>query len=357
MSLNPDIFRALFEEGRDLGLHSGLQMHVRQHGRVLLDVAWGEACPGVLMENRTLMLWMSSGKPLLAAGLGLLFDERKLEWDDRVVRFIPEFGKYGKEEMTLRHLLTHTGGFRGADLIRETDWGTLVAKVCESKPEPGWEPGKKAGYHSAGSWVILGEVVRRITGSIPGPWLRENLFLPWGLCSTSLGLARGSDLPVSCMHLSQGGDLLPHPVWSVEEHLEAGWPGSNILATAHDMAVFYEALLDGGRGVLQRETVAELVRPHREGMMDQTFKHRVRMGLGFVLDSKTENIFWHSYGYGRYASHATFGHGGNQSSLAFADPVNGLVVAAAYNAMPGELPHQGRMRQLVETVYQEAGLG
>lgn len=345
-----------FEAGREQGLHTGLQIHVRLHGEVLLDEAWGEERAGVSLQTRALMLWMSSGKPLLAAGLALLKDGRKLDWEDPVVMYLPEFGVHDKQDITLRHLLTHTGGFRQADLLRDTDWDALVAKVCAVKREPGWTPGGKAGYHSAGSWVILGEVVRRITGRMPGPWLREHLFLPLGMTSTWLGLPADSGLPVSLMHTAKNGVVSPHPDYSQEKNLRAPWPGSNIFSTARDMAEFYTAMLKGGGGVLTLGTAHELVRAHREGLVDQTFKHPLRTGLGFLLDSKRENIHWHSYGYGRYASANTFGHGGNQSSVAFADPACSLVVAAAYNTMPGELSHQGRMRELLETIYEEAGL-
>ncbi|MDX6766391.1 MAG: serine hydrolase domain-containing protein [Candidatus Methylacidiphilales bacterium] len=357
MVFDPSPLRALFEDGRERGLHAGLQLHVKRGEDVLLDVAWGETGDGSPLTPQTRLLWMSSGKPFTAVGLARLVEGGQLSWDDPVVRFIPEFAVHGKEAVTLRHILTHTGGFRQADLTMETDWTRLVAAVAAVKPEPGWVPGEKAGYHSAGSWTILGEVIRRVTGRMPDDWLAEEVYAPFGLASASLGLRDLPGFPVSQMQLSENRVLKAHPIWSHEAHRRACWPGSTTFATARDLARFYQALLEGGRGVLSPETVKEMTGPQREGLYDHTFKFPLRTGLGFILDSKTDVVSWHSYGYGRYASHDTFGHGGNQSSVAFADPGSGLVVAAAYNAMPGELPHQGRMRALLEAVYQEAGLG
>ena len=58
-------------------------------------------------------------------------------------------------------------------------------------------------------------------------------------------------------------------------------------------------------------------------MMDVTFKHVVDWGLGTIIDSKRYGVETVPYGYGRYASDATFGHGGSQSSVGFADPAHG----------------------------------
>jgi len=62
------------------------------------------------------------------------------------------------------------------------------------------------------------------------------------------------------------------------------------------------------------------------------------------------------YGYGRFASDATFGHSGAQSSCAFADPEHELVVAWVTNGTPGERPHQKRHREINHAVYEYLNL-
>jgi hypothetical protein len=61
------------------------------------------------------------------------------------------------------------------------------------------------------------------------------------------------------------------------------------------------------------------------------------------------------YGYGRAATRETFGHSGNQSSCAFADPGRQLVVAWCCNGMPGERKHQQRQREINNAIYQDLG--
>ena len=131
-----------------------------------------------------------------------------------------------------------------------------------------------------------------------------------------------------------------------------------------ELVMFYEMLLGGGerQGVrlLQPETVAMMTSRQREGMEDQTFKQVVDWGLGVSINSAhhAPNGAWHRipYGYGPHASRDTFGHGGAQSSIAFADPAHGLAVGIVFNGMPGEAKHQMRVNAVLEALYGDLGL-
>ena len=79
---------------------------------------------------------------------------------------------------------------------------------------------------------------------------------------------------------------------------------------------------------------------HRVGQYDQTLGHIVDFGLGFIIDSNQYGADTVPYGYGRYASPRTFGHGGAQSSQGYCDPENELVAAYLFNGRPGEGQHQ-----------------
>lgn len=344
----------LLEDGISRGWHPGGQLVVHERGRTRIDLACGTAAPGVGVSGGTVLLWMSAGKPLLAAGLALLQSRGLLEWDDPVVKFLPAFAAHGKEAFTLRHLLEHRAGFRTADAGRHPDWAAQVAAVCAARREPDWEPGARQGYHTVGSWTVLGAVAEAVTGEPVGDWLRREVFLPLGMKSTWTGLPLEADgwVPGAFAPMAEcaGGFCGPHPFWSQPAHLHARWPGSNTFSTAQDMARFYAALLDGGRGVIPEVFVRELLQAKPEARMDATFRRPMRFHLGFLFDSKQEGESWHSYGYGAAAGPRTFGHGGNQCAVAFADPDRELVVAAAFNGMPGELAHQQRMRGLLAAV-------
>lgn len=133
-------------------------------------------------------------------------------------------------------------------------------------------------------------------------------------------------------------------------------PSAGLRGPINQLAKLYEALLDGGRGVISPETIAEFTRRHRCGDFDHTFGAVVDMGLGFILDAKHHGKVDVPYGYGPHASEATFGHGGQESCTGFADPAHGLVVAVMFNGMPGEKPHQRRMFEVLAAIYEELGL-
>ncbi len=74
------------------------------------------------MKTEHLMHWFSAGKPFAVVALGQLWERGLCGLDDPVAQHLPEFAQHGKEAITLRHVLTHTGGFRSrVDL----DWSAV----------------------------------------------------------------------------------------------------------------------------------------------------------------------------------------------------------------------------------------
>src|SRR5690606_17776421 len=106
-----------------------------------------------------------------------------------VTRFVPEFAAAGKDSITLFHLLTHTAGFRGADNTpRHIPWDEAAHKVCEAPLERDWTPGQKAGYSTQASWVVLAEMIARVTGKPFLDYLRGELLSPLAMNDTWLSL-------------------------------------------------------------------------------------------------------------------------------------------------------------------------
>jgi CubicO group peptidase (beta-lactamase class C family) len=351
--------------GIDQGLHLGAQICVLVNGRPVIEDAVGEARFGVPMRRDSINWWLSAVKPITAIAIAQLWERGKPELDDRVARFIPEFARGGKESITLRHLLTHTGGFRGVSSNSSPEpWDQIIAAVCASRIEPGWTPGKKAGYHIASSWFILAEIVRRIDGRMIDVYAREEIFLPLGMNDCWIGI------PPQRFH--EYGDRIAS-TYSTEKHapdpahgsLSAEFaslvrPGANGRGPMNQLARFYEMLrnhgeLEGSR-ILSPQTVEAMTARHRVGMLDHTFKHVIDFGLGFLINSSMYGPDTVPYGYGRYASPRTFGHSGNQTSCAFCDPENGLVVAWVCNGTPGEPRHQLRQRAINEAIYEDLGI-
>jgi len=359
----PTLIRHL-EEGRDSGLHLGGQVFVSQRGTPVADFAWGESEPGQPLQADSLLPWLSSSKPLAAILLGQCFERGELDCEDRITRFIPEFGDGGKQELTLRHLLTHTGGFRGAGRYHPgQSWEEIIATICAMPLEEGWVPGVTAGYHISSSWFILGEVIQRVTGLSFPLAVRERIADPLGLQDTFCGMtpeefdARQSRM--APMWLTEKGQQSLQP-FSTREWATWCSPGGGGRGPIRELGRIYEDLLQAWLGrparLLRSETIRNMTQRHRRGAFDVTFQHRIDWGLGFIINSMEYGPQTVPYGYGLHASPETFGHSGYQSSCGFADPAHELVVALVLNGTPGEARNSKRFRQLISAIYQDLRL-
>ena len=355
---------AVIRDGIRERLHIGAQVYVSVRGAAVADFGIGEARPGVPMTPETIMLWLSATKPVAAIAIGQLWEQELLELDDPVARHLPEFGANGKDAVTLRHLLTHTGGFRGvAALWSSQPWDDILAHICQSPLEAGWRPGGRAGYHVASSWFVLGEIVRRLDGRTFDIYVRDEIFEPLGMWDSWIGMPparyRAYGDRIGIMHRTDGP--VPHPqIYDTEQRCAVCRPAGNGHGPMRQLGRFYEALLfrgeRGGRRILRTETVEALTARHRTGMYDETFRHVMDWGLGFMVDSKQYGVETVPYGYGPYASPRTFGHGGAQSSVGFCDPERGLAAAIVFNGMPGEAAHNRRIRAVLAALYEDVGL-
>ena len=358
--------QALLAEGVEQGHHLGAQICVIHDGREILHTALGEARPGVAMTTEHLVHWFSAGKPVAAVALAQLWERGLCALDDPVALYIPEFAQHGKEAITLRHVLTHTGGFRSRVDLDWSDepWQENIARVCAAKPERAWAPGRKAGYHIASGWYVLGEVIRRIDGRPFDQYAREEIAVPLGMNDTWFTLSqdrfRAYGDRLAPMFDTEGAKFAMVEFWCGESGASRLLPGASSRGPIRDLVRFYSMLLDGGQvaggRLLLPQTVEALVARHRTGLYDHTFGHLVDWGLGFIVNSGVYGLGTVPYGYGRHASARTFGHGGHQSSTAFADPEFALIVALAVNGMPGRAIHHRRFLDLLSVLYEDLGL-
>jgi CubicO group peptidase (beta-lactamase class C family) len=354
----------VLEQGVQGGLHPGAQLYVSLRNEVIFDFACGEGKTGAPMRADSIVQWFSAGKPLTAIALAQLYEKGLVQIEAPVGNYLPEFAADGKENVTIEHLLTHTGGFRGADKFpADTPWDEVVRRTCEMPLEENWTPGERAGYSTTSSWFILGEIIQRVTGKKFDEHIRVEVLEPAGMLDTWLRLpferfkAYGDRLAL--MHdtaaMKRDSDFLQDASGMAQCR-----PGSSARGPIRELGRCYEILLAGGKAngaqILREKTIRLFTQRHRIGMFDETFLHRLDFGYGFIVNSNRYGAETVPYGYGRYASDATFGHSGAQSSCAFADPEHALVVAWVTNGTPGERPHQKRHREINDAIYEYLGL-
>lgn len=362
--------RSVLEEGIAQGLHSGAQLFVAYRGQIVANDGVGEARPSEPMTRDTVSLWMSAVKPVAAIAIGQLWERGLLGLDDRVSRHVPEFAVDGKEAVTIRQVLTHTGGFRGAAVSwTGKTYEENLSAVLAARQEPRWIPGRRAGYHVHTGWYVLGELVRRLDGRTYDQYVREEIFLPLGMDDSWVGMPRSAyesyGARIGPMYNTSSGAAEPADFGDSAEACAAVRPSGNGRGPVRELGRFYQMLLNGGvlpgapngGRILLPQTVEALVARHRVGMLDETFGHKMDWGLGFILDSKHYGQETLPYGYGPHASWRTFGHSGAESSCAFADPEHDLVAAWICNGMPGDAKHQVRQRAINAAIYEDLGSG
>jgi CubicO group peptidase (beta-lactamase class C family) len=390
---------AAIERGLPQGLHVGAQLYVSLRGQMIADLAFGIARSGVAMTSDTLMLWLSAGKPVSAVAIAQLWERGLLELDDPVAQHIPEFAAGGKQAITIRHILTHTAGFRAVlGHWEDKPWEQLVAAVNNARLEPRWTVGQTAGYHPLTSWYVLGELVRRLDGRPFDRYVREAIFLPAGMVDSWIGLPpqqyRAYGDRIGLMHDTRQGKSGPNYFIDTERGAAQCRPPSGARGPARELGRFYEMLLNRGRAsvgatpasrstrsvdtledsrlrrdatqasplqgsshrIVTSQTVEALSAHHRVGVYDKTFRHIVDWGLGFVMQSNQYGVDTVPYGFGKHASPRTFGHSGSRSSISYADPTHGLAVACIFNGAPEEAAHDARMREVNAAIYEDLEL-
>ena len=351
------------ELGVEAGLHRGGQLHVRYEGQPIADLAFGEARPGERLTPEHLMLWLSASKPVTAVAIAQLWERGLLSLDDPVARHIPEFAAGGKAAVTVRHLLTHTGGIRALNLgWPEASWDEVLKKIFAKKLEPRWVPGRKAGYHLSSSWFVLGELVQRLADRPFSSYVREDIFEPLGMRDCWIGMPEqrferyGRRIAPAYNTETTGA---AHD-WTDKPHATGCSPGANGIGPMRELARFYAMLLGAGsldgRRLLTPQTVEALTVRHRVGLWDHTFRHHLDWGLGFIVNSAHHGEATSPYGYGPHASLRTFGHSGYRSVVAFADPERRLVVCLAVNATPADDAHRQRFNEVTAAIYEDLGL-
>jgi CubicO group peptidase (beta-lactamase class C family) len=258
----------------------------------------------------------SISKPITVTALMTLFDRGRFQLQDRVTKFLPAFTGGGRDEVTIRHLLTHVSGL--PDQLasnnelrkRHAPLKEFAAQAMRARLD--FAPGARYQYSSMGI-LLAARVAERISGTDILTLVERAVFRPLGMKRSAQGLGQFKlEEMVSCQTAgaapeSGGGDPKARewdwnsPYW---RRLGAPWGGTH--ASAPDLARFLGEFL-GARGqVVRPETARLMVRNHNP-------KGFTPRGLGFGVGTGAGSPG---------CSERTFGHTGSTGTLCWADPVS-----------------------------------
>ena len=329
----------------DEGLLPSAQIAVAREGRLALFETIGEA------TNESLYCVFSSTKALTSAAAWLLIESGDLRVDESVVDIVPEFGTNGKDAVTVEQLFLHSAGFPSAP-FRPTDWFDRDRRLARfASWRLNWQPGSRFEYHPTSSMWVIAEIIERRSGRDFDAFVREEVTTPLGLPDFHLGLPAEENHRVAT--LAHYGEPLTSedyarlgipepPVTEVTEDAILAFnapevravptPGGGGIATAADLALFYQALLhgrsDGRRRVWKQETLVNATEVRSGDLRDPLSGKRVNRALGVVVAGDEDRNF---RGFGHENSPFAFGHGGAGGQIAWVDPHTGISIGYCTN--------------------------
>lgn len=174
-------FEANFRERGELGA----AVAVTVGGETVVDLwgGWADAAHSRPWERDTLVNVWSTAKGPTALCAHILADRGLLDLDAPVAAYWPEFAAAGKDQILVRHLLSHRAGLSGLrephSLQQLCDWELTTQRLAAM--EPWWAPGTQPGYHAFTYGFLVGEVVRRVSGLLPGAFLEREVTGPLGI--------------------------------------------------------------------------------------------------------------------------------------------------------------------------------
>lgn len=351
---------ALFDQMLADGLHSAAQMVVLKDGEVLFDRAAG-AARGKPVTPETPFYGFSVSKAFTGACVHRLIEAGKVSLDAPVAEYWPEFGKKGKDAITIRHVFLHLAG---VPAIHRTDqiplwpfWKLTTAAVANLPLE--YTPGTKNAYHAVTYGFILGEVVRRVSGIPVERYFEQHFTRPLGMFNSWLKIPTNQLRRVPKLVSGVADQDALVRVFNLRPIRRAVIPAASLHSTAREMAIFYQMLVNkgsyGGRQYLRPETVAQATSLGYEGfdVINQRYSlwaYGFHLGGRETMENEGESSF------GSRSTQYTFGHMGNRSCMAWADSQHRLVVAFTCNRLLGYQESRDRWIGLNNAVWDAIGV-
>jgi len=318
------------------GLIPGAVLEIGHDGKVVYRKAYGERALIPQREAMTIdtIFDAASLTKVIATTSSImkLFEQGKIRINDPVTKYLPEF-QGGKSDISIRNLMTHFSGLR-PDLDLKPAWSgydTGIQRALADKPTR--PPGVRFVYSDI-NFILLGEIVHRLSGQMLSDFARENVFQPLGMDDTMFlppASLRSRIAPTEID--SATGQPLRGVVHDDTARYMGGVAGhAGMFTTADDLAKFAQMMLDhgqaaNGKRLFSANTVEKFTTP--QSPADQP----ILRGLGWDIDSPFSSNRGELFPIGSY------GHTGFTGTSVWIDPYSRTYVILLTNFVH---PHRGK---------------
>ena len=319
-ALDPIIDKAIAEQEIP-----GAVLIVGHDGQVVYRKAYGSRAIEPRRETMTLdtVFDCASLTKVVATTTAImqLWEQGKFRMNDPVAKYLPEFGQNGKQDITIRQLLVHYSGL-GPDLDLTKAWEgkeTAYRMAFEAPPERA--PGAAFVYSDI-NFVVLGALVERLSGESLDEYAARHIFGPLGMKETRFVPPASWEQRIAPTEEDENHHLLRGVVHDPTARRMGGVAAhAGLFSTADDLALFAQALLDGGRGVLTPATIAKMTAPQ------QPVNGTAVQGFGWDIDSPF------STNRGELLPVGGYGHTGFTGTSLWIDPATKTYILLLTNAV------------------------
>jgi CubicO group peptidase (beta-lactamase class C family) len=273
----------------------GVAIAIVKDDRIVLAKGYGvrELNKPTPVDENTLFAIGSSSKAFTAMSIAMLVDQGKLKWDDPATKYLPGFqlfDPYSTRELTVMDLVTHRSGLARGDRLwyaSEYDRDEILRRVRFLKPS--WSLRARFGYQNI-MYLAAGQIIPSVTGKTWDDFVRERIFNPLGMSSTSTSIkALAGATNVATPH-AKIDDKVQTIAWRNIDNIA---PAGSINSNVQDMAQWVRLNLGDGtyqkKPVLSSKSIKEMQTPQTivglEGPRGALYPeaHFLTYGLGWFL--------------------------------------------------------------------------
>ena len=299
---------AYIQKGIELWKPPGLAVTVVKDGEIIFKKGYGVTTIGTdkAVDKNTLFGCMSTTKAFVAAGLAMLVDDGKLNWDDKVVKYLPDFklkDSYITNEITIRDLLTHRTGIGNLDFL----WGTFKFssdRILASLSDVDKVYSLRSSFiYQNIMYLAAGKVIEAISGQTWGDFLGERIYKPLGMNDTYPLL----ELITSKSNKADAHNYVNGSIEKINQMSadEIG-PAGSMWSTINDIGKWVQFLLNKGKvgneTLITKTNFDELFKPQQIVPSSEfyptqqvTKPHWMTYGLGwFQHDYRGEMVQFHT---------------------------------------------------------------
>ena len=250
-----------------------------------------------------------------------LEEKGKVRISDTVVKYLPEFGQNGKDDITVRQLLTHYGGLP-PDLDLLTPWqGKETAYKMAFAEKPETPPGAGFVYSDVG-FIVLGALAEKVSGQSLDRYAETHIFAPLKMTHTRYLPPKTWRAKIAPTQFDEHDHMLRGEVHDPTAMRMGGVAGhAGVFSTADDLSKLAQALLDGGGGILSSLSVEKMTTP------EQPPTATAVRGFGWDIDSPF------STNRGALLPVGSYGHTGFTGTSLWIDPTTRTYIIILSNAV------------------------